>query len=159
MARAILDFCNDGEAGIDIELHGLRSRRSERVDARDPDFMHSQVVVARRPLQNSGLWIESSAIGETGGAQLHVKTLGIHCRDSKLDGVSGRDGRFSGRYQEGRAELSEEPADLVRTATAIGGRYMGPERAVEFGKRNGVPGELVVRIRPTKVLATFNMTG
>jgi len=36
---------------------------------------------------------------------------------------------------------------------------MGPERAKEFGKRNGVPGELVVRIRPTKVLATFDMTG
>jgi hypothetical protein len=36
---------------------------------------------------------------------------------------------------------------------------MGPERAAEFGKRNGVPGELVVRIRPTKVLATFDMTG
>ena len=48
---------------------------------------------------------------------------------------------------------------LVRTATLIGARYMGPERAEEFGKRNGVPGELVVRIRPTKVLATFAMTG
>jgi hypothetical protein len=36
---------------------------------------------------------------------------------------------------------------------------MRPERAKEFGKRNGVPGELVVRIRPTKVLATFDMTG
>ena len=33
------------------------------------------------------------------------------------------------------------------------------ERAGEFGKRNGVPGELVVRLRPTKVLAMFNMTG
>jgi hypothetical protein len=29
---------------------------------------------------------------------------------------------------------------------------MGPERAEEFGRRNGVPGELVVRIRPTKVI-------
>lgn len=60
---------------------------------------------------------------------------------------------------QGRAELSEEPADLVRTATAIGGRYMGQERAEEFGKRNGVPGELVVRLRPAKVIAVLNMTG
>jgi len=60
---------------------------------------------------------------------------------------------------QGDAELSEEPAELVRTATLIAARYMGPERAEEFGKRNGVPGELVVRIRPTKVLATFDMTG
>jgi hypothetical protein len=36
---------------------------------------------------------------------------------------------------------------------------MGPERAEEFGKRNGVAGELVVRVRPVKVLAGFNMAG
>jgi len=60
---------------------------------------------------------------------------------------------------QGNASLSEQPGELVRTATLIGARYMGPERAKEFGKRNGVPGELVVRIRPTKVLATFGMTG
>ena len=57
------------------------------------------------------------------------------------------------------AELSEEPAELVRTATAIAARYMGQDRAEEVGKRNGVPGELVVRLRPTKVIAAFNMTG
>jgi len=60
---------------------------------------------------------------------------------------------------QGEAEISEDLADLVRTATAIAARYVGPERAEEFGKRNGVPGELVVRLRPVKVLAEFNMTG
>ena len=60
---------------------------------------------------------------------------------------------------QGEAELSDDLDELVRTATAIAARYMGPERAEEFGKRNGVPGELVVRVRPTKVLAAFNMTG
>jgi hypothetical protein len=30
---------------------------------------------------------------------------------------------------------------------------MGPDRAEEFGRRNAVPGELLVRIRPVKVLA------
>jgi PPOX class probable F420-dependent enzyme len=60
---------------------------------------------------------------------------------------------------QGAAELSEEPAELVRTATAIAARYMGQDRAEEVGKRNGVPGELVVRLRPTKVIAAFNMTG
>ena len=48
---------------------------------------------------------------------------------------------------------------LVPTAQAaqglkltIGGRYMGADRADEYGTRNGVPGELVVRVRPTKVI-------
>jgi len=58
---------------------------------------------------------------------------------------------------QGNAELSEDPGELLRTATAIAARYVGPELAEEFGKRNGVPGELVVRLRPTKVLATFDI--
>jgi PPOX class probable F420-dependent enzyme len=59
---------------------------------------------------------------------------------------------------QGEAEVSEDPDELVRTATAIGGRYMGADRAEEFGKRNGVPGELVVRVRPTRVIAELDMT-
>ena len=60
---------------------------------------------------------------------------------------------------QGEAELSEDPAELVRTATAIAARYMGAGRAEEFGQRNGVPGELVVRLRPAKVLVNFDITG
>ncbi|MDA3626825.1 PPOX class F420-dependent oxidoreductase [Saccharopolyspora oryzae] len=59
---------------------------------------------------------------------------------------------------QGIAETSEDPAELLRTATRLGGRYMGEDRAEEFGRRNGVPGELVVRIRPTKVIASLDMT-
>ncbi len=60
---------------------------------------------------------------------------------------------------QGDAELSEDPGELLRTATAIGARYMGADRAEEFGKRNAVPGELVVRVRPGKILANFDITG
>lgn len=60
---------------------------------------------------------------------------------------------------QGEAEISEEPAELVRTATAIGARYMGADRAEEFGRRNGVPGELAVRLRAVKVIGDFDMTG
>jgi PPOX class probable F420-dependent enzyme len=60
---------------------------------------------------------------------------------------------------QGLATTSEDIDELVSTATRIGGRYMGAERADEFGKRNGVPGELVVRIKPTKVIADFDKAG
>src|ERR1700689_243657 len=60
---------------------------------------------------------------------------------------------------QGEAELSEDPGELLRTATAIAARYIGRGRADEFGKRNGVPGELVVRLRPAKVLAAFDVVG
>lgn len=59
---------------------------------------------------------------------------------------------------QGEAVVSEDPAELLRTATQIGGRYMGADRAEEFGRRNGVPGELVVRLRPTKVIAALDIT-
>lgn len=54
---------------------------------------------------------------------------------------------------QGEARLSEEPAELKRWATVLGGRYMGADRAEEYGTRNAVPGELLVRVRITKVIA------
>ncbi|NUS44960.1 MAG: PPOX class F420-dependent oxidoreductase, partial [Mycobacteriaceae bacterium] len=59
---------------------------------------------------------------------------------------------------QGTVTLSQDLDELVRTATDIGRRYMGPDRAEEFGKRNGVPGELVVRLQVAKVLTQFNAT-
>ncbi|RZQ65671.1 PPOX class F420-dependent oxidoreductase [Amycolatopsis suaedae] len=51
------------------------------------------------------------------------------------------------------ATLSED-MDLMREwATRIGGRYMGADRAAEFGARNAVPGELLVRARIDRVIA------
>ena len=49
--------------------------------------------------------------------------------------------------------LPEDQERLVEWATRLGGRYMGADRAEEYGKRNGAPGELVMRLRPAKVLA------
>jgi PPOX class probable F420-dependent enzyme len=51
----------------------------------------------------------------------------------------------------GAVTVSEDLDELRRWATRIGGRYMGAERAEEFGARNGVAGELLVRLRPAKV--------
>ncbi|GGN73793.1 PPOX class F420-dependent oxidoreductase [Nocardia rhizosphaerihabitans] len=59
---------------------------------------------------------------------------------------------------QGTVTLSEDLDELVRTATEIAARYMGQDKAAEFGKRNGVAGELVVRVRPTKVIAHFQVT-
>ncbi|MCX4985572.1 PPOX class F420-dependent oxidoreductase [Streptomyces sp. NBC_00572] len=53
----------------------------------------------------------------------------------------------------GRAELSEDLEELRHWAGRIGARYMGEDRADEFGERNAVPGELLVRVRIHKVVA------
>ena len=55
------------------------------------------------------------------------------------------------------ASAQDGAEDLLEIATRIGGRYMGAHRAKEFGQRNAVPGELVVRVRPTKIISAFNI--
>lgn len=59
---------------------------------------------------------------------------------------------------QGVATVSEDPQDVLGIATRTGGRYMGADRADEFGRRNAVPGELVVRLRPTKVITGFDIS-
>ena len=53
----------------------------------------------------------------------------------------------------GRVELSEDMDELLQWATVLGGRYMGVDVAEAFGRRNAVPGELLVRLRPSKIIA------
>ncbi len=60
---------------------------------------------------------------------------------------------------EGTVTLSDNLDDLVCWATVIGERYMGADRAEEFGKRNGVPGEFLVRVTPSKVIAQADIAG
>jgi PPOX class probable F420-dependent enzyme len=60
---------------------------------------------------------------------------------------------FSYVLVEGEAELVDDLAEVKRVATRIGCRYMGADVAEQFGERNGVPGELVVRVVPTKVVS------
>ena len=53
---------------------------------------------------------------------------------------------------EGTAELSSDVDEARAAATRIGGRYMGADRAQEYGDRNGVPGEYLVRVIPSRVI-------
>ncbi len=51
----------------------------------------------------------------------------------------------------GTATVSDDLAEVRHWARVIGGRYMGADRADEYGERNGVPGEVVVSVTPTKI--------
>ncbi|MDH3012730.1 MULTISPECIES: PPOX class F420-dependent oxidoreductase [Gordonia] len=59
---------------------------------------------------------------------------------------------------QGRVVVTEDLDEVRRIATLCGARYMGAERAEEFGARNGVPGELGVWIEPSKVIAELDVT-
>ncbi|EIT97373.1 PPOX class probable F420-dependent enzyme [Mycobacteroides abscessus subsp. abscessus] len=51
------------------------------------------------------------------------------------------------------ARLTNDHDEMLAWATAIGGRYMGADKAGEFGRRNAVPEESLVRAKITKVIA------
>jgi PPOX class probable F420-dependent enzyme len=59
---------------------------------------------------------------------------------------------------EGTAQLTAEDPDLLYWATRLGNRYMGADRAEEYGQRNAVEGELLVRVTPQRVVAYKNIS-
>ncbi|TDD44315.1 PPOX class F420-dependent oxidoreductase [Nonomuraea terrae] len=59
----------------------------------------------------------------------------------------------------GNATLSLDLEELMVWATEIGRRYMGDERAEEFGARNAGPGECLVRLRIEDVVAHRAVAG
>jgi PPOX class probable F420-dependent enzyme len=64
---------------------------------------------------------------------------------------------FSFVLVEGVVELSDDLDEVRSWATRIARRYMGDERADEYGARNGVAGELVVRLRPERVVSALDL--
>jgi PPOX class probable F420-dependent enzyme len=57
----------------------------------------------------------------------------------------------------GPVTISTDPGELLDSATRIAARYMGEQRAEEFGRRNAVEGELVVRLRAEHVVAVSRL--
>jgi PPOX class probable F420-dependent enzyme len=54
---------------------------------------------------------------------------------------------------EGSVTISRDLDEIVHFATRIGARYMGADRAEEFGARNGVEGELLIRLHMERLVA------
>jgi PPOX class probable F420-dependent enzyme len=66
---------------------------------------------------------------------------------------------FSFLTVAGLAQTSVDPDELLRWSIRIGGRYMGADRAEEYGRRNAVPPEMLVRVTPTKIIAKVDIAG
>jgi PPOX class probable F420-dependent enzyme len=57
----------------------------------------------------------------------------------------------------GTTTTSTDPDELLQWATRIAARYMGTELAEQYGRRNAVPPEMVVRVTPTHVVAKVDV--
>jgi PPOX class probable F420-dependent enzyme len=65
---------------------------------------------------------------------------------------------FSFVLVEGTAELIDDLAQVRPSATEIAARYVGRDRADAFGARNGVPGELLVRVSVNRLIGEADLT-
>jgi PPOX class probable F420-dependent enzyme len=100
------------------------------------------------------VWVDldgDTVVFTTGEDTLKGRTLR---RDPRVS-LSFDDERppFSFVIIDGVAELSHDLDELRHWATRLGGRYMGDDQAEAYGQRNAVPGELLVRVTPTNVVA------
>jgi len=60
---------------------------------------------------------------------------------------------FSFVTLSGTATTSTDPDELLAWATTIAARYMGEDKAEQYGRRNAVPPEMVIRATPSRVVA------
>lgn len=93
----------------------------------------------------------------TGGESLKYKNMK---RDPRVSiTIDDQTPPYSYVMIEGTVSFSEDPEELLYWATRIGGRYMGEDQAEAYGKRNSTPGEIIVRIIPSKVSAYKDVAG
>jgi PPOX class probable F420-dependent enzyme len=62
-------------------------------------------------------------------------------------------------HVRGKVTISNDLDELLHFATEIGSRYMGADRAEEFGRRNAVPEELLIRVTPERVISNADVAG
>jgi PPOX class probable F420-dependent enzyme len=60
---------------------------------------------------------------------------------------------------EGTVTIETDPVAMLPHSIAISRRYMGDEHADEYGRRNAVPGEYLVRLTPTQFVGRDDMAG
>ncbi len=65
---------------------------------------------------------------------------------------------FSFVTVSGSVAISTDPDEMVLWSTRIAARYMGDDLAEQYGRRNAVAGELLVRLRTEHVLALSHVT-
>ena len=59
---------------------------------------------------------------------------------------------------DGSVTVTQNDPDLLAWSTKIGGRYMGEDRAEEFGKRNATEDEVLLRLTPDRVTALTDVS-
>jgi PPOX class probable F420-dependent enzyme len=67
---------------------------------------------------------------------------------------------FSFVIVDGTAQIEKgQPSETYKWAKIIAARYMGDDKSEEYGRRNSGEGEILVRIKPTRIIAQKDTAG
>ena len=86
-----------------------------------------------------------------------VKASALRAEPRVTMTVDDQEPPYSFVMVEGTVTISDDLDEMRPISTRIGGRYMGEHQAEEFGRRNAVAGELLIRLTPTKVVSRAAM--
>lgn len=102
--------------------------------------------------------------GKIGDILLTTGSTSIKARNIQHDNrvsisVDDQTPPFSFVAVHGTAKIQNpKKNELLRWATIIAERYMGKDKAKEYGRLNGSEGAVLVRIKPTKIIAEKDVT-
>jgi PPOX class probable F420-dependent enzyme len=105
------------------------------------------------------VWIDLDADGSvvfTTGAET-VKGRNLRRTKRAVICVDDDQPPFSFVTLEGPVTIDDDLARVREWAARLGGRYMGASRAEEYGARNGIPGELLVRLHPERTSSAADL--
>ncbi len=101
---------------------------------------------------------QDNIIFNTGNKSIKAKNI---YRDSRVRlCVDDQTPPFSFVIVDGVAEIvSDKPNEVFKWAKIIAARYMGDDKAEEYGKRNSSEGELLLRIKPNRIVGQKDVAG
>lgn len=101
---------------------------------------------------------DDNIIFTTDGTSVKAKNIQ---RDNRVSVcVDDQTPPFSFVIVNGTAKIHHcKQSELFRFATKIAQRYMGKQNAELYGRRNSAEGEVLVRIKPTRIIAEKDIAG
>jgi PPOX class probable F420-dependent enzyme len=101
---------------------------------------------------------QDNIVFNTGGESVKAKNIK---RDNRVRlCVDDQTPLFSFVIVDGTAQIEKgPPSETYKWAKIIAARYMGDDKSEEYGRRNSGEGEILVRIKPTRIIAQKDTAG
>lgn len=101
---------------------------------------------------------QDNIVFNTGGESVKAKNIKRNNRVRLC--VDDQTPLFSFVIVDGIAQIEKgQPSETYKWAKIIAARYMGDDKSEEYGRRNSGEGEILIRIKPTRIIAQKDTAG